>query len=151
ASNWGVHTVGLRYFTVYGPRQRPDMAIHRLCEAALHRAPFPRYGDGSAGRGFTFVDDVVRAHLLAADAHVAPRSLPHLAGGGEITVAALISLVEELVGRPIAVVEHDAQPGDTARNAGSVDRALSLFGWAPEVALRDGIAHQIAWHRERSH
>ena len=146
ASNWGVHTVALRYFTVFGPRQRPDMAIHRLCEAAIHGAPFPRYGDGSAVREFTFVDDIVRANILAADADVAPGSVANVAGGSEITVADLVTLVEELAGRPIAVVAHVAQPGDTKRNAGAIDHAHALFGWAPKVDLRDGITRQLAWH-----
>src|SRR5437879_4946163 len=67
ADNWGVSTMSLRYFTVFGPRQRPDMSIHRLCEAAIHGVAFPCYGDGSQVREFTFVDDIVRGNLLAAE------------------------------------------------------------------------------------
>src|SRR5262249_32318846 len=66
AENWGVSTVSLRYFTVYGPRQRPDMSIHRLCEAAVGGPPFPRFGDGEQVREFTYVDDILRANLLAS-------------------------------------------------------------------------------------
>src|SRR5204863_9293524 len=66
AANWGVPTVSLRYFTVYGPRQRPDMSIHRLCEAAIHGTTFPRYGDGTQIREFTYVDDIVHGNVLAA-------------------------------------------------------------------------------------
>ena len=72
AENCGVSTVSLRYFTVFGPRQRPDMSIHRLCEAAIHGTAFPRYGDGSQIREFTFVDDIVRGNLLAASARHRP-------------------------------------------------------------------------------
>src|SRR5450432_2607579 len=74
AENWGTHTVSLRYFTVFGPRQRPDMSIHRLCEAAVRGTSFPRYGDGSQIREFTYVDDIVRGNLLAAERDVAPGS-----------------------------------------------------------------------------
>src|SRR3954452_20962667 len=79
ADNWGVATMSLRYFTVYGPRQRPDMAIHRLLRAALDGGPFPLYGDGSAEREFTFVDDIVAANLLAADADCPPGTVVNVA------------------------------------------------------------------------
>ena len=149
AENWNVATVSLRYFTVFGPRQRPDMSIYRLCEAAVHGATFPRYGDGTQIREFTFIDDVVRANLLAADADVAPGTYLNVAGGGEITLAELIALVGELAGAPVAVEEQSAQLGDAFRNGGAVDRARELLGWEPCVSLRDGIAAQLAWHRSR--
>jgi nucleoside-diphosphate-sugar epimerase len=150
AENWGVHTIALRYFTVFGPRQRPDMSIHRLCEAALTGRPFPRYGDGHQVREFTYVDDIVAGNLAAAAADVAPGTYANLAGGGEITLHDLIALVEELAGRPIAIDEHDAFAGDARRNGGSTERAHALLGWAPGVSLRDGIAAQLAWHASRS-
>jgi UDP-glucuronate 4-epimerase len=149
AENWGVTVVALRYFTVYGPRQRPDMAIHRLCEAALHGGRFPRYGDGSAVREFTYVDDVVAANMLAAGADVAAGTVMNVAGGSEITVSDLVALVEELAGSTIEIDPQPPQPGDTHRNAGAVDRARALLGWAPAVDLRDGLTRQIAWHRTR--
>jgi nucleoside-diphosphate-sugar epimerase len=149
AANWGVPTVSLRYFTVYGPRQRPDMAVHRLCEAAVTGGAFPRYGDGSAVREFTHVADIVRANLFAADADLEPGTVMNLAGGSEITVRDLVRLVEELAGAPIAVEAHAAQPGDTPRNAGAIDRARELLGWEPAVGLRAGIAQQLEWHRSR--
>src|SRR4029079_19544246 len=95
AENWGVATASLRYFTVFGPRQRPDMAIHRLCEAAIHGTAFPRYGDGSQIREFTYADAIVRGNLLPAERDIAPGSWCNLAGGAEITVAGLIDLVGE--------------------------------------------------------
>ena len=147
--NWGLHTVSLRYFTVFGPRQRPDMSIHRLCEAALYGCEFPRYGDGNQVREFTYVDDIVRGNLAAADADVAPGTSMNLAGGGEITLNELISLVGELGGAPVKVEEHAAQAGDAFRNGGAIDRARAMLGWSPRVSLRDGIAAQLAWHRSR--
>ena len=149
AENWGLHTVSLRYFTVFGPRQRPDMSIHRLCEAVLSGGEFPRYGDGNQVREFTYVDDIVRGNLAAAAADVAPGTPVNLAGGGEITLNELISLVGELGGAPVKVDEHAAQAGDAFRNGGAIDRARAMLGWEPRVSLRDGIAAQLAWHRSR--
>jgi nucleoside-diphosphate-sugar epimerase len=149
AENWGLHTVSLRYFTVFGPRQRPDMSIHRLCAAALGGEPFPRYGDGTQIREFTFVGDVVHANVLAAEADVAPGTYVNVAGGGEITLNELIDLVGEVAGTPVKVEERGAQPGDAYRNGGATDRARALLGWEPKVGLRDGIRAQLAWHRSR--
>ncbi len=149
AENWGLPTVSLRYFTVFGPRQRPDMSIHRLCEAALRGDAFPRYGDGGQIREFTYVTDIVSGNLAAGDADVAPATVVNLAGGGEITLAALIDLVGEIAGAPVKVDELAPQPGDSRRNGGATDRARELLGWQPKVSLRDGIAAQLAWHRDR--
>jgi len=150
AENWGVSTVSLRYFTVFGPRQRPDMAIHRLCEAAIHGTAFPRYGDGSQIREFTYVDDIVRGNLLAAARDVVPGTYCNLAGGGEITVSALIDLVGDLAGAPVKVDEQPVMAGDSFRNGGAIDRARELLGWEPETSLRDGVSAQLAWHRSRA-
>ena len=149
AENWGVHTVSLRYFTVFGPRQRPDMSIHRLCEAAALGTTFPRYGDGTQIREFTYVADIVAGNLAAADRDVAPGTYLNLAGGAEITLNELIALVGEVAGTPVTVDPGPPQPGDSLRNGGAIGRARDVLGWVPEVSLRDGIAAQLAWHRSR--
>ncbi len=147
AENWGVRTVSLRYFTVYGPRQRPDMSIHRLCESALTGTPFPRYGNGTQIREFTYVDDIVAANLLAAESHVAPGTVLNVAGGGEITLNALIELVGEVAGTAVVVDDRPVMPGDAFRNGGAIERARALLGWKPQVSLREGIAAQLSWQR----
>ena len=149
AENWDLHTVALRYFTVFGPRQRPDMSIHRLCEAALTGAAFPRFGDGEQIREFTFVADIVAANLCAADADVERGTVVNIAGGGEITLNGLIGTVGELAGAAVTIEDHPAQAGDARRNGGSTDRARALLGWEPQVGLSDGIAAQLAWHADR--
>lgn len=149
AANHGIATVSLRYFTVFGPRQRPDMSIHRLCEAALDATAFPRYGDGSQVREFTYVADIVAANLAAADTDVAPGTFLNVAGGSEITLTGLIELVADLAGTEIAIDEQPAMPGDSLRNGGAIDRAGEILGWAPSVSLSDGITAQLAWHRAR--
>ena len=150
AENWGVSTVALRYFTVFGPRQRPDMSIHRLCEAAIHGIAFPRYGDGAQVREFTFVDDIVRGNVLGAERDIAPGSYCNLAGGGEIALSELIELVGELAGAPVKIDPQPRQAGDAPRNGGSISRAGELLGWVPEVSLREGLVAQLAWHRSRA-
>jgi UDP-glucuronate 4-epimerase len=150
AENWGVHTVSLRYFTVFGPRQRPDMSIHRLCQAAIDGSTFPRYGDGTQIREFTYVTDIAAANLAAADSDVAPGTYVNVAGGAEITLNDLVALVGEIAGTTVAVAPEPKKAGDSVRNGGAIGRARELFDWEPHVSLRDGIAAQIAWHRTRS-
>ncbi len=149
SENWGVHTVSLRYFTVFGPRQRPDMSIHRLCQAAVDGSTFPRYGDGTQIREFTYVSDIVAGNLAAADRDVTPGTCVNLAGGAEITLNDLIALVGEVAGAPVAVDPGPKMAGDSFRNGGAIGRAQELLAWEPQVPLRDGIAAQIAWHRAR--
>ena len=147
ASNWGVPTVSLRYFTVYGPRQRPDMAIHRLIEAAIRGNSFPLYGSGEQVRDFTFVSDVVEANLRAAEASVEPGTVLNVAGGSEIGVGELIELLEEILERPIELQHHPQQPGDVLRTGGSTVRIRELLSWEPRVGLAEGLRAQVEWHR----
>jgi nucleoside-diphosphate-sugar epimerase len=148
SANWGLSTVALRLFTVYGPRQRPDMAMHRLCRSALDGSAFPLYGDGSAERDFTYVEDVVRAFVAAADADVEPGLVCNVAGGEPVRLASVIDRVGELAGAPVTLDRRDAQPGDVARTGGSIDRAGQRLGWKPTVSLDEGLRAQVAWHRD---
>ena len=145
-ANLGIHTVSLRYFTVYGPRQRPDMAFHRLCQAALGGDPFPMLGDGSQIRDFTFVGDVVRANLAAATADVAAGSCVNVAGGTQISLREVIDLIGSLAGHPVPVIPLGSQLGDVRRTGGSTERARALLGWEPEVQIEAGVASQLEHH-----
>lgn len=147
----GLPTTSLRYFTVYGPRQRPDMAFHRLCEAALTGGTFPLYGDGSQVRDATYVSDVVAANLLAATCtDLRPGTVVNVAGGSSVTLAEVIRTVEELAGAPIALERLPAQAGDVVRTGGATERSRRLLGWRPQVPLREGLKHQVAWHQARA-
>jgi UDP-glucuronate 4-epimerase len=150
ARNWGVPTVSLRYFTVYGPRQRPDMAMHRIVEAALAGTPFPMFGTGAQVRDFTYVADVVRANLAAAEAAVVPGTVLNVAGGSATTLAEVVATIAELTGQAVLVDEQATEAGDVTRTGGSTDQAARLLGWQPEVPLRQGLAQQVAWHRDRT-
>ncbi|HSJ92250.1 MAG TPA: NAD-dependent epimerase/dehydratase family protein [Ilumatobacter sp.] len=147
AANYGLSVVSLRYFTVYGPRQRPDMAIHRLVEAALDDRSFPLYGDGSQIRDFTFVDDVVEANLRAGRADVAPGTVVNVCAGGSTSMSDLIAAVGSAVGREVRVDRQVTQPGDVRRTGGDSSKASRLLSWEPAHGLEEGIRRQTEWHR----
>ncbi len=147
--NFAVPTISLRYFTVYGPRQRPDMAIHRMIESARTGREFPLFGDGSNVRDFTYVGDVARANIAAASADVSAGAVINIAGGSSTTVSDLISLVGETVGSPVNVSRRLAQAGDVQRTGGDISAARDLLGWQPIVTLAQGVSAQVAWHATR--
>ncbi|MEL7207313.1 MAG: NAD-dependent epimerase/dehydratase family protein, partial [Actinomycetota bacterium] len=144
----GPSVVALRYFTVYGPGQRPDMALHRLFEAALTRSPFPRFGDGSQVRDLTYVDDVVAATIAAGAADVSGVRAVNVAGGSAVSLTQLIDAVGSLVGAEVPVDPRAAARGDVRQTSGSTERARDLLDWRPHVDLDEGLARQLAWHRE---
>jgi UDP-glucuronate 4-epimerase len=146
ARTMGVHTVSLRYFTVFGPRQRPDMAMHRLIRAALAGTSFPLFGSGEQVRDFTYVGDVAEANLRAATADVAPGTVMNIAGGGATTLLEVISIIEGLTGTPIDLERQGNQAGDVERTGGSTDAARAALDWEPSVPLAEGLARQITWH-----
>jgi UDP-glucuronate 4-epimerase len=145
ARNHALPTVALRYFSVYGPRQRPDMAVRRLLEAARTGVAFPRYGDGSQVRDLTFVGDVVEATVLAGEAEVVPGTVLNVAGGSTPSLLELIAEVEAVTGTTVAVEPLPAQPGDVTRTGGDTRRARDQLGWAPATGLTEGLTAQAAW------
>lgn len=149
ARSFGLPVVSLRYFTVFGPRQRPDMAMHRLVEAAIEGTSFPIYGDGSQVRDFTYISDVVEANLLAAGAEVEPGRVYNVAGGGSHSLAEVIEAIEAIVGRPITLDPRGAQAGDVDRTGGLTDAARGELGWTPRVSLVQGLTQQVEWHQAR--
>ncbi len=148
AANFGVDTVSLRYFTVYGPRQRPDMSFHRLCEAALGRQVFPLYGDGSAVRDFTYIADAVAANVAASTADLPAGSVVNIAGGSNISMREVIDLMTEWIEGSLEIDRYETARGDVARTGGSTDRARELLGWEPAVSIEDGLRTQLEHHRD---
>jgi UDP-glucuronate 4-epimerase len=144
----GLSTVGLRYFTVYGPRQRPDMAMRKLCEALLDGVPFPLYGDGAQSRDFTHVADAVDATFRAALA-ADPAAIYNVGGGQEARLSEIVALLEELSGATAVLDRRPAQSGDVRRTAADTSRALADLGWEPSVGLRDGLRSQPDWVQAR--
>ena len=145
AQNFGVPTVSLRYFTVYGPRQRPDMAFTRFVRAAVTGDEIRVFGDGRQVRDFTYIDDVVRANLLAATRDVPPGTVLNIAGGSDVTVNETLSIIAELAGSPLRGAYVDAVDGDVRRTGGATERAEDLLGWQPRVTIHAGLAQHLAW------
>ena len=144
----GQDVVGLRYFTVYGPRQRPDMAVRRMCEALCGGTGFTLLGDGTQVRDMTHVDDVVDATLRAMSASRASATY-NVGGGAPVSLAGIIAALEEIAGRPMPVRVAPVSAGDVARTAADTTRARVELGWRPAVPLNAGLAAQLAWVRER--
>jgi UDP-glucuronate 4-epimerase len=142
--NRGLAITGLRYFTVYGPRQRPDMAMRRICEALETGARFPLFGDGSQSRDFTFVADAGDATVQAALADI-PAEVYNIGGGEEATLAQVISTLEQLAGTRLNLDRRPVQRGDVRRTSADVSLAQRNLGWSPSVSLRDGLAAELAW------
>ena len=140
----GLETIGLRYFTVYGPRQRPDMAIRRACEAARGGPGFQMFGDGTASRDFTYVLDAVDATIRAVVA-ACPSAVLNIGGGEEASMAHILSLVERLTGDRLPVEVMAAQPGDVGRTAADTSRAYRQLGWTPVVGLVEGLRAELDW------
>lgn len=149
ARNFEVPTTSVRYFTVYGPRQRPDMAFHRLIEAALDGQSFPLYGDGTQIRDFTFVDDIVEATFLAGVTNLPAGTMVNAAGGASIELRDVIELLGDVVGLPVLLDRRESQAGDVQRTGGSIERAGRLLNWSPKTDLRTGLTRQAEWHRRR--
>jgi nucleoside-diphosphate-sugar epimerase len=144
AVNYAVPTVSLRYFTVYGPRQRPDMAFHRFITAAFTDRPVVLYGDGAQTRDFTFVADVVAATIAAGDRGL-PGAVYNIGGGSRVSVNDVLRLVERVTGRSLRVERAPSQKGDMRDTFADTSRARAEIGFAPAVALADGLAAEAAW------
>jgi nucleoside-diphosphate-sugar epimerase len=138
----------LRYFTVYGPRQRPDMGFRRFIEAAMADRPIVVYGDGQQTRDFTYVDDVVRANLLAMTAPDQAEPI-NIGGGRRVSLNEVIDLIGETTGRRLRIDRRAPLPGDARHTGADGTRAEALLGYRPETDLANGLAAQVAWVLER--
>ena len=144
AKGFGLEAVILRYFTVYGPRQRPDMALARVVDALARAASFELYGDGLQSRSFTYVADVVAATIGAMERAPAA-ALYNVGGGVEATMRDAIATLEQVSGRTLEVVERPAAPGDVRRTAADTGRIERELGWRARTALADGLQAQWEW------
>lgn len=148
-SNFGVPTASLRYFTVYGPRQRPDMAFHRFIRAILEGKPITLYGDGEQTRDFTYIADAVEANLLAMR-HAPPGAIFNIGGGSRVSVNYAIGLLEEILGKKAIVDYQEEQHGDVRHTLADTSAARETLRFAPKVGLEEGLRAQVAWQRMRN-
>jgi nucleoside-diphosphate-sugar epimerase len=141
---YGIDAVLLRYFTVYGPRQRPDMAFARVVDALARGTSFELYGDGLQSRSFTYVADAVAATIAAME-RARPGSLYNVGGGTEATMRDAIAAIDRVSGRTLDVIETDKAPGDVRRTSADTTRIETDLGWRATTGLEDGLRAQWEW------
>ena len=144
--SFGLRVTSLRYFTVYGPRQRPDMAFTKVISALVEGHPFPVYGTGEQSRDFTYVDDAVAATIGAMEAGPSG-TIYNVGGGSEATLNNVIALCERLAGERLDVRHEGAAAGDVTRTAADTSRIRTDLGWRPQTSLEEGLARQLDWLR----
>ena len=147
-TNYGVPTVSLRYFTVYGPRQRPDMGINKFVRAALNGEVITVYGDGTQTRDFTYIDDIVEANVLAATSDIRGEVF-NIGGGNRISVNDLIAAIEAVTGESVAVEHSGEQKGDVKDTWADTRKAEELLGWHAGTGITRGLEHYIDWIRKQ--
>lgn len=141
--NFEVPTVSLRYFTVYGPRQRPDMAFHRFCKALLRNEPIRVYDDGHQTRDFTYIGDIVEANIRAATSEAAVGQVMNIAGGSRVALHGVVELLQQISGMPVKVKFETKQHGDVRHTFADTQRAQELIDYYPRVPLRDGLTREF--------
>lgn len=144
AVNYGVPTVSLRFFTVYGPKQRPDMGFHRFIRAALTGQPITLYGDGEQTRDFTFVDDIVAA-LIAAGERGQVGGVYNVGGGSRVSINDVLAIIERVTGRTLDIRREPAQKGDMRDTFADTTRAKTDLGFAPSTSLEQGLRAETEW------
>ncbi|MBV8782428.1 MAG: SDR family NAD(P)-dependent oxidoreductase [Phycisphaerae bacterium] len=140
----------LRFFTVFGPRQRPDLAIHKFTRLISRGMPLPVFGDGSTSRDYTFVEDIVSG-ILASLEHCDRYRIYNLGGSSPVTLAHLIESLEKAIGKSAIIERRPAQLGDVERTYADLTRSKSELGYSPKVSLNEGLARFVAWYREFGH
>ena len=145
--NFGVPAVSFRYFTVYGPGQRPDMAFHRFCRAIVKGESLPVYGNGRQTRDFTYIDDIVKGSVAAMEADCAGQVI-NLGGGSRISLGECIEILEKISGKKAAIDQGDMQKGDVRHTAADISKAKELLGFSPEANIAEGLEAEYNWITE---
>ncbi|HUG15040.1 MAG TPA: NAD-dependent epimerase/dehydratase family protein, partial [Thermomicrobiales bacterium] len=146
----GLPVVAIRYFSIYGPRQRPDMAYHRFIQAMLTNQPISVYGDGEQTRGITYIDDCVRG-TVDAIAHARSGEVYNLGGGVPISVNRAIEVLEDAIGTRAKRQYLPPRPGDQRNTLANVDKARAHFGYVPRTDPQQGLPLQLEWQRRLQH
>jgi nucleoside-diphosphate-sugar epimerase len=142
--NYGIPAISLRYFTVYGPRQRPDMAIHKFVKAAFLGRKIEIYGDGTQTRDFTYVDDAVQANILAARSDYS-NEIFNVGGGTRISVNGLLKEIEKASGKTLKISNIDKQKGDVSDTMADTEKIRKMLSWVPETKIEKGIERFVKW------
>ena len=150
---FGLSIVCLRFFTVYGPRQRPDLAIHKLTRLISEGRPIPVFGDGSTRRDYTYVDDIlqgIEGALRVTEGAATRFEIVNLGESETTTLARLIELISGALGREPVIDRQPLQPGDVERTYADIDRAKALLGYAPTTKVEEGIPRFVEWFRSQA-
>ena len=150
----GLRTASLRFFTAYGPRQRPDLAIHKFCKLIAHDKPVPFFGDGTTSRDYTHVSDIVSGVQSAiewtAKANKASFEVFNLGGSKAVSLKELLGLIESALGKKAKLERHDMQQGDVLRTFADLSKSKKILGYAPRVSIQDGIKDFVSWYLKAS-
>jgi UDP-glucuronate 4-epimerase len=147
-SEFGLDVATVRYFTIYGPRQRPDMAFTKMVSCLAAGTPFELYGDGTQSRSFTYVDDAVEATIAAME-RAPSGSTYNVGGGSEVSMLEAIETLARVAGRRLEVVRMARREGDAARTAADTSRIRAELDWTPETVFEEGLAAQWRWAAAR--
>lgn len=142
---FGIRFLALRFFTVYGPGQRPDLAIHKFTKFILQGKPIQMFGDGSTSRDYTFVGDTVKGIIGAIHYTGSPFEIINLGNNYTVSLKELIEAIEEVTGKKAIIERHPEQPGDVPRTFADVSKAKALLGYDPQTRLKDGLSAFYTW------
>jgi UDP-glucuronate 4-epimerase len=142
---FGIRFIALRFFTVYGPAQRPDLAIHKFTKAILSGKPIPVYGDGTTSRDYTFVNDTVKGVIAAMQYNQTEFEIINLGNNYAITLNELIAAIEEVMGKKAVIDRQPDQPGDVPKTFADINKAKALLGYDPQTKLKDGLKIFYDW------
>lgn len=146
---YGMNIVCLRFFTVYGPRQRPDLAIHKFTNLISENKPIPVFGDGTTKRDYTFIDDIVSGIRAAIAYDKTPYEIINLGGGEPVSLSRMIEVIERTLGKKAIIDRKPMQKGDVDKTVADIRKAERLLGYNPQTRFTDGIAKFIAWWKEQ--
>ena len=149
---FGIHCACLRFFTVYGPRQRPDLAISKFTRSIREGKSIDFYGDGSTARDYTYIDDIVQGVLAALEyTDVSSFEIFNLGGSATTTLSELVALIEHAVGKKAVINPLPDQPGDVPLTYADVEKSSRLLGYHPATPIRDGVVKYAAWQATQTH
>ena len=145
---YGIRFVGLRFFSVYGPRQRPDLAISKFVRKITRNEPIPVYGDGSTRRDYTYVQDIVDGIIASIQFDAAPYEIMNIGNGSAISLAYMIETIEKVIGKKAIIDRLPDQPGDVPQTYADISKAQKLLSYTPKVAFEEGVTKFYSWVAE---
>ncbi|MDT5272978.1 MAG: UDP-glucuronate 4-epimerase [Acidobacteriota bacterium] len=148
---FGLRCLCLRFFTVYGARQRPDLAIHKFARLISEGKPIPVFGDGTTRRDYTYVDDIIAGVRAAMDYDASDYEVVNLGGSRTVSLSELIALLERELGQKAVIDRQHPQPGDVPRTFADVSKARRLLGYDPQTPIEEGIRRFVEWFNEKSY